>query len=170
MSAIDAISAVTARLQGVPGIGPHVYNMVRAARSDAEFQQTFVDAATNPLLPLVSAWQVTREATASRDEALQAMSRTHTISITGFMSFQDNLSEPVFQALVEAICAAFDPYAVRHFDTPIDWTGPNGVANIFSGRFDWSGPMQVVSVKLGMLGNVLVHAALLTIQVREFPL
>lgn len=152
MSAGDAVAAVTARLAAVAGIGPHVYDMIRAATTDAQFQQIFVDGTEQQ--KIVRAWQVTRESTAAKDECLQAMSRTHSVVMTGFMSFQDGVSEPEFQALIEAICAAFDPYPVRHFD----------------GKFDWSGPTQVEQVKLGMLGNVLVHAARLVLPVREFPL
>ena len=154
MSAIDAIDAVTDRLQTVEGIGPNVYNMVRAAFTDAQFKAIFEDWTTNPQQGLVSAWQVTREATAGKDEVMQAYSRTHSIVMTGFMGFKDGVSEPVFQQLVESICAVFDPLSGRHFD----------------GKFDWSGPTNVEAVKLGMLGSVLVHAARLVYPVKEFPL
>ncbi len=148
MSAATATAAVTARLAAVAGVGPNVYDMVRAAITDAEFKQLFENGSQ------VLAWQVTRESTTAKDEAMQAMSRTHNIAITGFLSFKDGVSEPVFQALIESICAAFDPYELRHFN----------------GQFDWSGPTQVEAVKLGMLGSVLVHAARLVYPVREFPL
>lgn len=153
MSAATAVAAVTSRLAAVAGVGPNVYDMVRAAVTDAEFKAIFQQGAS-PQQQSVLAWQVTRESTAAKDEAMQAMSRTHNVVITGFMGFQDGVSEPVFQALIEDICAAFDPYSQRHFN----------------GQFDWSGPTQVESVKLGMLGSVLVHAARLVYPVREFPL
>jgi hypothetical protein len=157
---------VATRLAAVTGVGPNVYNMTRAAVTDAQFKAIFVDATTNPEAPLVRAWQVTREATTAKDEELNAMSRTHQVIISGFMGFQDGVSEPVFQALIEAVCAAFDPYsqptgsALRRF---VGEAYPQG-------EFDWSGPTQVEFVKLGMLGNVLVHAARLVYPVREFPL
>ncbi len=162
MSAIDAVTAVWTRLKTVPGVGPNVYNMLREAKTDLEFQQLFVDA--TQAQKIVRAWRVTRTATQPRDEVMSAMSRTHTVEISGFMSYQDGVSEPIFQQQIETICAAYDSYsdgsALRRFVSP---TYPNG-------QFDWSGPMQVVAVRLGMLGNVLVHAALLNYPVREFPL
>lgn len=166
MSAFTAVEAVTTRLAAVTGVGPNVYNMTRAAITDAQFKAIFVDAVTNPSQPLVRAWQVTREATAAKDEVMNAMSRTHNVVISGFMGFQDGVSEPVFQQLVEDVCAAYDTYeeptgsALRRF-----------VSEAYPlGQFDWSGPTQVEFVKLGMLGSVLVHAARLVYPVREFPL
>lgn len=164
MSALTATDAVTARLAAVAGIGPNVYNMLRGAIGDGDFDAIFVDATTQPTQPIVRAWQVTRESTSAKDEVLNAMSRTHQIVMSGFMSFQDGVSEPIFQALVETVCAAFDSYAngseLRRF---VSEAYPNG-------QFDWSGPTQVEFVKLGMLGSVLVHAARLVYPVREFPL
>lgn len=166
MSAQTAVAAVTARLAAVEGVGPNVYDMTRASVTDTQFKAIFVDATTNPEAPLVRAWQVTREATRSTDEELNAMSRTHQVVISGFMGFQDGVSEPIFQALVETICAAFDPYS-----QPTGSTLRRFVSEEFPlGQFDWSGPTQVEFVKLGMLGNVLVHAARLVYPVREFPL
>ena len=166
MSAQAAVAAVTTRLAAVAGVGPNVYDMTRASITDAQFKQIFVDAVTNPSQPLVRAWQVTREATMAKDEELNAMSRTHSIVISGYMGFQDGVSEPIFQALVETVCAAYDTYeqptgsALRRF---VSEAYPQG-------QFDWSGPTQVEFVKLGMLGSVLVHAARLVYPVREFPL
>lgn len=164
MSAIDAVSAVWTRLKDVNGVGPNVYNMLREAKTDLEFQQIFIDATTDPAHKLVRAWRVTRTATQSADKVMSAMSRTHTVEISGFMSYQDGISEPIFQQLIEDVCAAFDSYADgsarRRF---VDGGHPYGM-------FDWTGPMQVVGVRLGMLGNVLVHAALLNYPVCEFPL
>jgi hypothetical protein len=166
VSALDAVDAVTTRLAAVEGVGPHVYNMTRAAVTDAQFKAIFVDATTNPEAPIVRAWQTTREATRAADENLNAMSRTHQVVISGFMSFQDGVSEPIFQALVESVCAAFDTYA-----QPTGSALRRFVSEAYpQGQFDWSGPMQVEFVKLGMLGSVLVHAARLVYPVREFPL
>jgi hypothetical protein len=166
MSAATAVAAVTARLAAVEGVGPNVYDMVRAAVTSAQFTQIFVDATTNPAQPLVRAWQVTREATQAKDEDLNAMSRTHQVMMTGFMGFQDGVSEPIFQALIESVCAAFDSYA-----QPTGSALRRFVSEEYpQGQFDWSGPTNVESVKLGMLGSVLVHAARLVYPVREFPL
>jgi hypothetical protein len=170
MSAIDAVTAVWTRLAAVEGIGPNVYNMLRAAITSDEFNAIFVNTTPSTLTPplpnLVQAWQVTREATAAKDEVLNAMSRTHDVVMYGYMAFQDNVSEPIFQALLETVCAAFDTYA-----QPTGSSLRRFVSEAFPmGQFDWSGPTQVESVKLGMLGSVLVHAARLVYPVREFPL
>lgn len=164
MSAIDAVTAVWNRLKTVDGIGPNVYNMVRASISDDQFQSIFVDAALTP--NRVQAWMVTREATGAKDDELNAMSRTHQVVMYGYMGFQDNVSEPIFQQMVEDVCAAFDSYA-----QPTGSRLRRFVSDEFPmGQFDWSGPTQVESLKLGMFGNVLVHAARLVLPVREFPL
>jgi hypothetical protein len=164
MSAIDAVEAVWNRLKAIDGVGPNVYNMLRNSKTDGEFQQIFVDAITDPTKPIVRAWRVTRVGTDPRDEVMGAMSRTHNVEISGFMSYQDGISEPIFQQLIETICAAYDSYADgsarRRF---VDSDHPNG-------QFDWSGPMKVSGPRLGMLGSVLVHAAILNYPVREFPL
>jgi hypothetical protein len=164
VSAIDAVTAVWNRLKTVDGIGPNVYNMVRAAISDEQFQAIFVDAALTP--NRVQAWQVTREATESKDEVLNAMSRTHQVVMYGYMGFQDSISEPIFQQMIEDVCAAFDTY-----EQPTGSSLRRFVSDAFPlGQFDWSGPTCVESVKVGMFGNVLVHAARLVYPVREFPL
>jgi hypothetical protein len=154
MSAQTAVAAVFGLLQTISGVGPNVYNQIRFSNDDAQFKALFVDATTNPAAPIVRTWMVSRDATAANDEAMQAMSRTHTIAMTGFMAFQDGVSSPVWEAAIEAICAAFLPYFVRHF----------------SGQFDWSGPPRVEGNKLVFFGSVLCHTARIIHPVREYPL
>lgn len=164
MSAVDAVTAVWTRLKTVEGVGPNVYNMLREAKTDKEFQQLFVDATTDPEAKIVRAWRVTRVGTKAQDKAMQAMSRTHNIEISGFMSYQDGVSEPVFQQAIENISDAFDPLSggsgLRRF---VSEAFPNG-------QFDWSGPLQITGPRLGTLGSYLVHAVLLNYPVEEFPL
>lgn len=164
MSAVDAVTAVWTRLKAVEGVGPNVYNQMRLAVTDAAYKQIFVDAQNSP--GLVLAWRVTREATRAQDEQLNAMSDTHQIVVLGNMSYQDGVSEPVFQALVETIRAAFNPYS-----QPTGSSLRRFVSEQYPlGQFDWSGPMSVEYVKPGMLGSVLVHEAKLVYPVREFPI
>lgn len=164
MSAIDAVTAVWTRLKAVNGVGPNVYNMLRQSKTDKEFETIFVDAQTDPAQKIVRAWRVTRVATASSDESMNALKRTHNIEISGFMSFQDGVSEPIFQQVIENISEAFDPLEdganLRRF---VSGEYPNG-------QFDWSGPFQIVGPRLGMLGSVLVHAVLMNYPVQEYPL
>ncbi len=154
MSAQTAIAAVYALLKTVPGVGPNVYDQIRYAADDLSFKTLFIDATTDPTAPVVRTWMVNREATPSKDEALQAMSRTHNVVMTGFFSFKDGVSSPLWEAQIEAICAAFLPYTVRRFD----------------GQFDWSGPPQVEGNKLVFYGNVLCHSVRIIHPVKEFPL
>ena len=164
MSAIDAVTAVWNRLKTIDGVGPNVYNMLRNSTTDAQFKQIFIDATTDPSQPIIRAWRVTRNGTDPRDEVMGAMSRTHNVEISGFLSYKDGVSEPIFQQLIEDICAAYDSYADgsarRRF---VDQAHPNG-------QFDWSGPMKVMGPKLGMFGSALVHSVVLNYPVREFPL
>ena len=166
MSAIDAVTAVWNRLKTVEGVGPNVYNMLRQSKTDAEFKQIFVDATTDPANPIVSAWRVTRVATAGKDSPfMNTESDTHDIEISGFYSFKDGVSEPVVQQVIENIRLAFNPLsvegsAIRRF---VDQAHPMG-------QFDWSGPLQIQGPRLGMLGSVLVHAVLMNYPVQGFPL
>jgi hypothetical protein len=154
MSAATAIAAVYNLLKTVEGVGPNVYDQIRFSNDDAQFRALFMDATTHPDAPVIRTWMVSREASAAKDEEMQAMSRTHKIVLTGYTAFQDNVSEPLFQAQLETICAAFWPYSGRHF----------------AGQFDWSGPPEVEGVKLVFFGSVLCHAARIVHPVREFPL
>lgn len=153
MSAQTATEAVYNLLKTVAGVGPNVYDRIRFSNNDLQFNALFKDA-TDPAAAFVHTWMVSREASAARDEAMQAMSRTHTIVMNGFRAFQDPDSEPLWQAEIEAICDAFYPYSARHF----------------GGAFDWSGPPEVQGVKLVFFGSVLCHAARIVHTVREFPL
>lgn len=165
MSAIDAVTAVWMRLKGIDGVGPNVYNMLREANTDAEFKSLFVDAVTDPTKPIIRAWRVTRVGTSGKDSPfMNAESDTHNIEISGFMSYQDGVSEPEFQQVIENIRLAFNPLGngsnSRRF---VDGTYPQG-------QFDWSGPLQITGPRLGQLGSVLVHAVLMNYPVQEFPL
>lgn len=166
MSAVDAVEAVCARLKTVAGVGPNVYNMLREAYTDKAFHDLFVDAQTDPTNPIVRAWRVTRNGTRCVDKEMNAMSRIHQIEVSGFMSYKDGVSEPIFQQVIEDISDAFDPLGggngstLRRF---VDGTHPNG-------QFDWSGPFRIEGPRFGMLRNVQVHAVLMIYPVEEYPL
>jgi hypothetical protein len=154
MSAQTAIAAVYALLKTVPGVGPNVYDQIRFSNDDATFNALFVDAVTNPAAPIVRTWMVSRESTPSKDEAMQAYRDTHNIVMTGFMSFQDGISEPIWQAQIDAIRAIFGAFANRHL----------------GGLFDWSGPPQAEAVRVVFFRNVLCHSVRIIHPVQEFPL
>lgn len=154
MSATAAIAAVFGLLKTAPNLGPNIYSQMRFAKDDAAFKSIFVDSTTNPADPIVHAWMVTREATPAKDEAMQAMSRTHAVVMIGYRGFQDNVTEPIWQAEIEAITGLFAPYASRRFNN----------------TFDFSGPPMVEGVKLVWLGSYLCHTARIVHTVREFPI
>jgi hypothetical protein len=166
MSALTAVDAVWNRLKVIDGVGPNVYNMLRNSKTEGEFKQIFLDATTDPDHPIVRAWRVTRVGTMGKDSPfMNTESDTHDIEISGFMAFQDGVSEPIFQQVIENIRFAFNPLsvqgsAIRRF---VDDAHPLG-------QFDWSGPLQIVGPRLGMLGQTMVHAVLMNYPVQEFPL
>jgi hypothetical protein len=134
MSAVDAVDAFVARLNTVANVGT-VYNQMRNAITDSQFKQLFV---TNGQ---VLVWQVTREGTTERDDESQLVQDTHEIVAYGWMGFQDGVSEPIFQQLIESIRDAFRPLESR----------------TFNGAFAWSGPMQCQGPKLVMFTDKLCH-------------
>jgi len=154
MSATSAIAAVYNLLKTVEGVGPNVYAQIRYSNDDAAFNALFVDATTDPTAPIVRTWMVSREGSDPSDRAMQAWSDTHNIVMTGFMSFKDGVSEPVWQAQIDAIRAVFGAFANRHLD----------------GSFDWSGPPRAEGVKLVIFRNVLCHTVRIIHPVQEFPL
>ena len=154
MSARDAVAAIYGLLRTVEGVGPNVYDQIRFSNDDAAFNTLFVDSTTDPSAPVVRAWMVNREASQAKDEAMQAWSQTHNIVMTGYFAFKDAVSSPLWETLIDAICEAFGPYAMRHFDN----------------QFDWSGPPQVEGNKLVFFRNVLCHSVRIVYPVKEFPL
>ena len=147
-----AVAAAAARLETVAGIGP-VYNMLSDAVQEAQFKARFSDGTR------IHAWEVTREGSTSVDETAQAYSRAQQVVMHGYYSFKDGVSEPVFQALVDAVCLVFDPFAERRF--------PDGEGNA---QFDWTGPLQIEGPKFAMKGNYLIHYVRMVFPMREYPL
>jgi hypothetical protein len=142
VSGVDAVAAVVSKLSAVAGIG-NVYNMLGNPLSEASFKARY--SATENGVTKILAWEVTREGSKGVDEEAQAMARTEHVVIYGYMS--------IFQALVDAICEAFDPYSGRHLD-----------------GYDWSGPLDVDGPKFARLGNVMVHYVRMGYPVRQFPI
>jgi hypothetical protein len=149
VSGVDAVAAVVAKLETVSEIGA-VYNMMGSAPDEAAFKARYSDGT------MIHAWEVTREASKGIDnaEAMNAMSRTEQVVIYGYMSFKNGVSEPVFQALIDSICAVFDPLAGRQL----------------GGTCYWSGPLEVDGPKFARLGNYLVHFVRMTYPVTQFPI
>lgn len=159
MSASNAIAALTAVLKGLPVTGPNVYDQVRYAREDGVFDNLFLDSATNPQAPFIHTWMVTREGTRGVDKVMQAAAATHQVVATGFRGFQDNISEPLWQAELDAIFATLIPYAGRHLQTEGN-----------DQYMDWSGPPVIEGVKQVWFGKYLCHTARVVFPVEEFPL
>jgi hypothetical protein len=147
MSLPNVIAAVTARLTAVPST-KNVYSYAREAKEMAQFTKLFLD----PAAKTIHAWMVTREGTAARDEELSTYRRTHSIVMMGYYAVNDTLnSEGAFQGIIEDVCQAFDPLALRQYD----------------GAVDWSDPVQVEGPTVLMYGQVLCHAVKLIHRVQE---
>lgn len=138
MSGILATAAVTARLETVVGPTAKVYNMLGNPTTEAAFKDRFLAANR------IHCYEVTREASVPDEtKSISAITRNEDVVIYGYFGFQDGVSEPIFQAEVDAICAAFDPPSARTFGAD------SGV--------EWSDAPRVEGPKMGRLGQVLVH-------------
>lgn len=143
----DIIAAVTARVAAVAG-AKNVYSYAREAREQKKFQELFQDSQAKKL----HTWMVTRQATQTRDEGTTTYRRIHEIAIMGYYSVDDEQnSEGAFQALIEDVCAAFDPLPLRQY----------------GGVYDWSQPVQVEGPTVLMYGQYLCHAVKLVHRVEE---
>jgi hypothetical protein len=143
----DVIAAVTSRLVAVPA-ARNVYSYAREAKEQKKFLDLFKDQVAGN----IHAWMVTRQATATRDEGTGTYRRIHEIAIMGYYSVNDaQNSEGAFQSIVEDVCAAFDPLALRQYD----------------GAYDWSQPIQVEGPTVLMYGQYLCHAVKLIHRVEE---
>lgn len=128
-----------------------VYNMLADKTNDLDFAKRYSIGGR------IFAFEVTREDSAGNDgETTNAVSRMHGIVAYGWMSYKDGISEPIFQAAMDAITAVFDP--------------PDSNTRTFAGQCDWSGPLQVQGPKFGNIGGVLCHFARLTYPIKLFPI
>jgi hypothetical protein len=144
---LDIITAVTARLTAVTS-AKNVYSYVREAKEQAVFAALFKDTVAGN----IHTWMVTRQATVTKDEGVGTYRRIHEIAMMGFMSMNDAAnSEGTFQSIIEDVCAAFDPLALRQY----------------GGAYDWSQPVQVEGPTLLMYSQYLCHAVKLIHRVEE---
>lgn len=179
MSGRNAVVALTDVLRALPATGPNVYDQIRYAREDGAFDTLFLDQ-TVPATPFVHTWMVTREGTRGADLTMQAAKATHTVVATGFRSFEDNISEALWQAELDTIFGALIGYIGRHEQAAV-LTNDAGVVITDDGGaaittldgvtyFDWSGPPVIEGVKLVFFGKYLCHTARLIMPFEEFPL
>ena len=143
----DIITAVTARLAAVTS-AKNVYSYAREAKEQAAFIALFKDTTAGN----IHTWMVTRQATVTRDEGVGTYRRIHEIVMMGYMSVNDAAnSEATFQGVIEDVCLAFDPLALRQYD----------------GAYDWSQPVQVEGPTVLMYSQYLCHAVKLIHRVEE---
>lgn len=160
MNSKAAIAAVVSVFKGVGGVGPNIYDSIRYTTDPEKQNELFNDNQTVEGQTLaVHAWMLTREATAGSDEMMQAAAATHQIVANGYRVFQDGISEPLWQAEIDAIVTRLLSYSGRHLQAEGD--------DVY---FDWSGPPRVEGVRPVFFGNTLCHTARIIHPVREFPL
>lgn len=129
MTLADITTVAQARLESVAGIG-QVYDTIRNSRSDKEFKDVFTKDAK------INAWLITREGVTTEDGELTGTTTdTHTIVIIGYYGFEDGVSEPVIQALADAIRPLFNRVNARHFAPGVEWSGPMQQPNIYLVNF-----------------------------------
>lgn len=159
MNSSAAVAAVYSVIKGVDGTGPNVYDQLRFTNDPIKFDEIFVDTQTVPGQKIIHTWMVTRESSKGADETMQAASDTHQIVAAGYRGFQDDVTEPLWQAEIDAIVNALLPLSGRHLQAEGE--------NIY---FDWSGPPQVEAVRLVWFGKYLCHTARIIHPVKEYPL
>jgi hypothetical protein len=143
----EIVTAVTDRLIAVSGTR-NVYSYPRNIKEISQFKHLFADLQAKN----IHTWMVTREATEKRDEGIEQCRHIHSIVMMGYFSVNDaGDSESAFQTLIEEVCQAFDPFALRQYD----------------GLVDWSQPVQVQGPTVLMYGPSLCHAVKLIHKVEE---
>ena len=154
MSGQLATQAVVTRLRSIIGSNANVWDMLSDTTTEKAFKDRYVNAGK------VHAWEVTREASNEIEgNQIAAVTVVETIVIYGYMSYQDGVSEPLFQAEVDAIGAAFRPPSARRFDD----------VPAVAGQIDWSGPLSIDGPKPGRLGQALIHYVRMTYPVNFYP-
>lgn len=144
MGLSDITAAIKTILEAVPGIGV-VHDYERWNASWDEFLRQFQDGAGK-----INGCMFARKATPAVRDNMPTLRRDHKILIRCIYGLQDLVgSERTFQALVEAIQAAFDS------------------DNTLGGTAHDSGPAQVEIVENRQFGKVLCHWAEISIEVRE---
>jgi len=147
MPLADIITAVTARVAAVP-TAKNVYSYAREAKEQAASLAIFKDVTAGN----IHTWMITRQATIAKDDGVGTYRRIHEIAIMGYMSVNDKVdSEATFQGVIEDVCLAFDPLALRQYGQV----------------YDWSQPVQVEGPTVLMYGQFLCHAAKLVHRVEE---
>lgn len=141
MIEVSACSAyVKTTLEGVDGIGT-VYDSLRKTSSDTKFKEAFMKDGK------INSWLITRESSMTDDgQQTGTTTDTHGLVVLGYYGFEDGVSEPVLQALVDSVRRAFNKLSTRRF--------AEGVY--------WSGPMQAPSIYLANFGGKLCHVVRLT--------
>ncbi len=160
MTGSTATAVVAARLTGVVGATANVWNMLGNPVDEASFKARYANAST------IHAYEVTREGSVPDEgKDASAIARGETVVIYGYLAYQDGVSEPIFQAEVDAICAAFDPPSQRSFAAELAALELAANPNL-----DWSSAPRVEGPRIGKLGPVLVHYVRIVVDVTFSPI
>lgn len=154
MPLADIKAVMATILGGVAGIGV-VFTYQPLVRDEVTLK-TLLDKNN-----VVNAWTISRESLKSAEQTVSGRADYHQMCIRGFYALQTsdpaNLSEPVFEGLVEGVRTAFnsnrylkDAQGVKH-------------------STDGSVPIQIKTQGFAMVVGVLCHYVELTLPVREYP-
>ena len=147
---VAATAAVAARLKTVVGPTANVFDMLGNPTTEAAFKSRYINAEK------IHAYEVTREGSVPDEtKSIAVITRQEKVVIYGYYGFKDGVSEPAFQAEVDAIAAAFDPPSQRQFE---------GAGN------EWSSAPLVEGPRMGRLGQALVHYVRISITVDFDPI
>ena len=150
MSGVAATKAVTERLRTIVP-NAKVWDTLDSTTDPKAFAERFTRD------KVIHCYEVTREgSTPVETESVQQIKRREGVTIYGYYSFQQNVSEAIFQAEIDAICAAFDPPRLRRF--PEEY------------GIEWSLAPTVEGPRIGRLSQYIVHFARIIIPVEFDPI
>ena len=136
-------ASIKTLMDTVTGIGM-VHATSRWAADDAKLRSLFQKNANAPL----HGWEITREGIPQNQRITNAKYKwTHSYLVLGHYAVRDNVSEPLFNAVVDVVCQKF-------------------LDNIIPGS-EAPHPVPTVTIKEWMFGGVLCHRAEIRIQVAE---
>lgn len=150
----QATAAVTARLTNVLNGAANVWDFMSSPTDPAAFALRFQNQQK------LHVYEVTREgSTPDETGSVNSLRRNEAVVIYGYLAYQDGVSEPIFQAEIDSIIAAFDPETSRTFavETP-------------DSNIEWSQAARVEGPRIARFGQYLVHFVRITIIVEFNPI
>lgn len=157
MSGATGIAVVEGRLKTLLGKTANVWAGLADLTDPGAFKTRYcVDGE-------IHAYEITRDGSQPNEgHDSEAITRKENVVIYGYMAFKkDGSSDPVFQAEVDSILAAFDPPRVRQF-LDQQTQAQSGI--------DWSDAPRVEGPRVGRFGQYTIHYCRITVTVTFGPI